>query len=60
MIESDILNLINIMLLFQCDVTRSLHRYESPGPTVYWPSAYNSVLVLVYRPILPSKPCVSC
>ena len=35
--------------LFQCDVTRSFHRYEGPQQTVYWPRAYNFVsTVLVY------------
>ena len=39
------------LFLFQCDVTRSLNRYESPAQTV-WPRAYNSVsTVSIYWPI---------
>jgi len=40
------------LFLFQCDDTRSLNRNESPGQTVYWPTAYNFVsTVSMYWPI---------
>ena len=51
-IYSDIIPHLHNSFLIQCDVTRSLNRYENPEQTAYWPRAYNSVsTVAVYWPM---------
>jgi len=34
-LKTDIITHLHYLFLFQCDVTRSLNRYESPEQTVY-------------------------